>query len=1217
MKKFHLCFFVFILLNIGIKAATITSVGTGLWSVGTSWVGGIAPAPTDDVVIANNSSITLNGNFNCNSLTFSTGGNFSTLDLAGNTLTVANAITFNAPTANNIDKRIFVDNGILNAASIAMPNTGGATRDCYIRVSTGTITITGNIVMAGAFDRNHIDWTGNGTLFVAGNVTGGGYTPSGSGTVNYNGTTQTCGGAYNYDNVIFSNSGTKTIGGATTVAVDFIAQNAVVVSASNTLAISGNLTIQNSASLTLSNTLSVSGNLLIQNSGLLDPSNNAVSFGGNFSINNTGDFVEGTSIVTLNGSSGTQTISNTVSGTEIFNRLVVNNTSASNPAIICNSTNLSIQNDYDHTNGFLDLKGNTLTAVGASSGNQTFSWSGGGIVSTTSGAVVNVSQGTSVLSMVLSAFQIGDATNGITTNISSDNSTWINSTFYGSTNFTKTGTTSQTFGGGNSFYGSCSFVTTAAASRWRMGDNGSGTAGPDVYYNATFTHNGSSNFIVGCNNNTQYYGTTNITSTTAGGVYFGRQNGTVGTYNHIFHGPVIIDVQLTGNVGIADATTNYNQNVTFESTIQCTSNATSTGDIYFGNSAASTITLTNTAQFIAGTVSGRTSIYMRNVTQNGNLTQTITTGGSGARLYCGSNSPVIPCTFNGTANFSVDTLDVTRSTFNGNVNFSATQSHTVAYTTFNGTTNTFEKFGSNNNSCTGSNTFASGTTTTITNRGTGYWRWANTSADDFNGDVVFVQTSSGIFDPVYTANSTFAGNISTVGTTTAITFGANGGRITIDGNGSQQFNGASAFKPTVRRLTMSTSVGGTLTLNVPVDINNNLTMTTGVINTTTTNILNLNAGASTTIGNATSYINGPMQYAMATSAATRTILNFPIGKVADWRPVVLQVSHTAATSYTYRGEVFNASAEALGWTKPATVDTVSYVHYWDVDRYLTSTMVNTPSTNLRTTAGADPVITLYFDTNDAVKDGAYLTICKNTSGSPTTWIDIGGSGAPAYSGGANLAGSVTSTSAPTAFNSFSRFTLGSKLLGWNPLPIELISFTATPNQNKVDLKWITASETNNDYFTIEKTKDGHTFEFVSQVDGAGNSTSRLNYISEDLNPYQGVSYYRLKQTDFNGQFTYSHLVAVEFKNNTNFDINVYPNPNDGEEVAILISSQVNDEVLINITDVTGKKIFSKTIIFTSNQSNINIDLDEILVAGVYFVTAISNKETISKKLIVK
>lgn len=96
-----------------------------------------------------------------------------------------------------------------------------------------------------------------------------------------------------------------------------------------------------------------------------------------------------------------------------------------------------------------------------------------------------------------------------------------------------------------------------------------------------------------------------------------------------------------------------------------------------------------------------------------------------------------------------------------------------------------------------------------------------------------------------------------------------------------------------------------------------------------------------------------------------------------------------------------------------------------------------------------------------------------------------------------------------------------------PLPIELLSFTATPNGNSNLLKWSTATETNNDYFAIEKTGDGISWTEIGRVVGAGNSTHILNYQFSDNNLIAGVSYYRLKQVDYNGQYTYSNIVAID------------------------------------------------------------------------------------------
>lgn len=104
----------------------------------------------------------------------------------------------------------------------------------------------------------------------------------------------------------------------------------------------------------------------------------------------------------------------------------------------------------------------------------------------------------------------------------------------------------------------------------------------------------------------------------------------------------------------------------------------------------------------------------------------------------------------------------------------------------------------------------------------------------------------------------------------------------------------------------------------------------------------------------------------------------------------------------------------------------------------------------------------------------------------------------------------------------------SQFINYNPdvLPIELISFTATPERDHVRLDWATATETNNEHFTIERSRDGSDFHPVERIPGAGTSTQLITYSGFDRNALSGLSYYRLKQTDINGAFSYSHVLPV-------------------------------------------------------------------------------------------
>jgi hypothetical protein len=187
-----------------------------------------------------------------------------------------------------------------------------------------------------------------------------------------------------------------------------------------------------------------------------------------------------------------------------------------------------------------------------------------------------------------------------------------------------------------------------------------------------------------------------------------------------------------------------------------------------------------------------------------------------------------------------------------------------------------------------------------------------------------------------------------------------------------------------------------------------------------------------------------------------------------------------------------------------------------------------------------------------------------------------------------------------------------------PLPIELISFTAKLEKQKVAISWITASETNNDFYTIERTSDGFNFDLVAKVDGAGNSTTVLNYSAEDRKPLAGLNYYRLSQTDFNGVSSFFKLASVEYTESSEFSFNLYPNPNNGSTFNISIDSKKDDEVLVVVYDALGKETYSKVIITGSNNDDVYaLDPSGKLDSGIYLITATSQQSIQSKRMIVK
>ncbi len=172
--------------------------------------------------------------------------------------------------------------------------------------------------------------------------------------------------------------------------------------------------------------------------------------------------------------------------------------------------------------------------------------------------------------------------------------------------------------------------------------------------------------------------------------------------------------------------------------------------------------------------------------------------------------------------------------------------------------------------------------------------------------------------------------------------------------------------------------------------------------------------------------------------------------------------------------------------------------------------------------------------------------------------------------------------------------------GINPLPIELLNFGAKLTNGKVYLNWSTATETNNKYFTIEKSTDGIYFEEVTSVNGAGNSIKILNYSEVDPNPYGGISYYRLKQTDNNGDFKYFPIVSVENKITVIIISNIHPNPTTTGNFSFDIYSPNKGTLRIQLIDNVGRNIFDNTQAISDNQSKINIETTSIPL-GIYIL----------------
>lgn len=395
-----------------------------------------------------------------------------------------------------------------------------------------------------------------------------------------------------------------------------------------------------------------------------------------------------------------------------------------------------------------------------------------------------------------------------------------------------------------------------------------------------------------------------------------------------------------------------------------------------------------------------------------------------------------------------------------------------------------------------------------------------------------------------TANEsiTVRGNFTNNGTFTSGT-----GIYTFDGTAAQTIGGT--VTSTFSNLTIANTSATGVTLNQDVNVGGILTLTDGYLYTSNTNLLTMNSGSSVSGVSNSSFVYGPVAKVGSTN------FTFPVGKDVQYRPISITL---LSGSETFTAEYFNFDPNAANAQDPlapysvaskdASLDHIGRCEYWILNRAALINAWVTLSWNTYS-CGVDNLI----DIAVARWDGAVWR--DHLNGGTTGSIDPG-------------TGTVITSAIVTAF---SPFTLASKGIT-NPLPVELLSFDAKHNGNIVEVTWTTASEWNNDYFTVEHSKDGMQFDEVTRVDGAGNSSTVINYSATDYEPYGNTSYYRLKQTDFDGQYKYSEIIAVEScRDGLTENLTIYPNPANGT-FNLLFNGDKEQVRSIEIFNVMGERV---------------------------------------------
>lgn len=165
-----------------------------------------------------------------------------------------------------------------------------------------------------------------------------------------------------------------------------------------------------------------------------------------------------------------------------------------------------------------------------------------------------------------------------------------------------------------------------------------------------------------------------------------------------------------------------------------------------------------------------------------------------------------------------------------------------------------------------------------------------------------------------------------------------------------------------------------------------------------------------------------------------------------------------------------------------------------------------------------------------------------------------------------------------------------------PLPVDLIGFQAKNKGSKVYLEWITSSEVNNDYFVVERSRDGITYEALSIVQGNGSTTLHSEYKYVDNLPYYPVTYYRLKQVDFDGKFEYSKVVHL-YTEVLQETLTISPNPC---SATVTVSCRTPIKQAIQIYNHLGTNVSNSCVVQYQSDYRVNIDLSN-LTRGIYIL----------------
>jgi hypothetical protein len=393
------------------------------------------------------------------------------------------------------------------------------------------------------------------------------------------------------------------------------------------------------------------------------------------------------------------------------------------------------------------------------------------------------------------------------------------------------------------------------------------------------------------------------------------------------------------------------------------------------------------------------------------------------------------------------------------------------------------------------------------------------------------------------------------------------GLFQMSGTGVQNFSGANYYD-------LSVTGAGEKRMNGATHLKDSLVFTDGSINTALTQD--------------TIYMD---------SAAV--INELPGSEVIGYMRYQKYLAKGASYTFGNLGLTLNAAGAAPGMTSVVRVTGDSAIQHYGIATSIKRYFDIVPTNNTGLNAG----MTFYYEDaelNGIAENDLEMFKSKDTG---SNWIVEG------YASRNSTLNYLTLT----GLNDFSRWTAGSQT---TPLPVELLSFTAKLlSQQSSLLEWQTASELNNDHFDIERSEDGLSFIKIGEQKGAGTTQIRQEYAFTDNFGIitSNILYYRLKQVDYNGKFTYSEIRKLQLSEKTN-SFNAWYNANEDKTIALLTYTKPT-LLSLKLIDIQGKLIGEQSISLPTGESRIQLDMFG-LAKGIYTLS-VADETGVKVKRIMK